>query len=473
MPRKLLFIFLFAVFVRMVFFYIASVQSGETSRAVIPYLDGYYEIAENLLAGNGFSHSIASPIVPGSLRTPLYPLFMAGLVFVFKNYYAVLIAQIILGSFIPILAYRIAIQILPNERIAKIVAFILVFEPLTVQLSVTLMSETFFTVFLLFGITFFFDYIKRQQGNILAYATCLLALATLARPTIQFIPLLLILFVVFLSRKNMSTAIQHSLIVVGVFLLILAPWCVRNFVRFGNPALSVQYASVPYGYLIPSTIALEQHIGFEEAKREFYAGEGNIESVEDITLANAKEYQKRIAPILQKHPIGLMKSVTVTAFTFFTHDGYLDVLRRFGIAPSIRLERPAFTMILESPTKALAFITPLLKSPALFVILGRIAWIFITFFFIVGAFRYLHVPEQRVKGIFVLLVISYFILTTVAVGLAVNARFRMPVNALILTFAVYGAGVVAKRLRPKGVSSSDSSAIIFPPTDGKPTTTNY
>ncbi len=461
MPRKLFYIFFIAVLVRVLFFVAAYTATDQSSPSVMPYLDGYYEIAQNLLAGNGFSKEIHPPFVPDSVRTPLYPLFIAGLVFVFESYYAVLIAQILFASLIPLLAYRIARQLLPGrERLANIVALILVFEPLTVHLSVTLMSEAFFSVLFLGGITFFLDYMSEQRKHLLVYTAVLLALATLARPTIQFLPLLCIAVIFFIYRKDILTAIGHSCIVVGVFLLILAPWSARNFVRFGNPALSVQYASVPYDYLVPSTIALERHIGFLEAQQEFNAREGLRNGVGDIDLANASEYKKRIMPLLLAHPIGLVKSVAVTALTFFTHDGYMDVVYRLGVTPIIPLEHPAFTMLWESPAKAFAFITPFLKSPVLFVIVGRVLWMLISLFFIIGVLYYLRPKENRAKGIFILLLIAYFVLTTVAVGLAVNARFRVPVNALILTFAVYGAVWIAENIRKRFQQQGNSPHLL-------------
>lgn len=462
MSRKLLLIFLCAVFIRTLFASTASLQSDGEFLAAFNRLDGYYEIAENLLAGNGFSLSDTPPIVPDSVRMPLYPLFLAGLVFIFKSYYAVLVGQIILGSSIALLAYRIAFQILARERFATIVALLLVLEPLSIYFSLTLISETFFTALFLAGITLFLDYWKNQHGRVLAYATGLLALATLVRPTTQFLPLLLILAVFFLAKGRAALAFRHSLIIAGVFLLVLTPWSIRNFMRFGNPALSVQYASVPYAYLIPSVLALEKNIGFEEAKQQFYDGEGGIGSIGDINLANAPFYKKRTAEILKEHPVGLLKSVGVTFLTFFTHDGYRDILRRFGLEPSIQLERPAFILLLESPQKARDFVRPLLASPALFVILGRIVWVLITLSFIAGAIHYLRSSENRAKGIFILLVILYFVLTTVAVGLSVNARFRFPVNALILIFAAYGAATLLPKQRISRSPDIPASPSVIP-----------
>ena len=446
-------IFLLAVLIRVLFFAVAYYESDRTFSGIFPRYDGYYEIAENLLAGNGFSMTTVAPFVPDSVRTPLYPLFIAGIVWLCKSYYAVFALQTLVGSLIPLFAYRIALQLTSRSAVAGAVALLLACEPLTVSLATILWSETLFTALFLAGVTRFLDYFSEQNLHTLSEATLLFALATLVRPTIQFLPLLLLCVIFFLLWKQKSTAVKHGTVLFVLFFAVLAPWSIRNVIHFQNGALNVQSVSVPYGYLIPSTIALEQHIGFQKAQDTFYAGEGGVRDVGDITLANARDYQKRIAPLLLEHPVGLITSVGVTAFTFFTHDGYIDVLYRWGVPHLPRMERPAFTLLLESPTKAFAFLIPFIKSPILFVLLGRMLWILVTLCFIGGAVWYLRPKENRAKGIFLLLLTGYFVFTTVAVGLAVNARFRIPVNAFILTFAVYGMLGAFSRLRKKKESS--------------------
>ncbi|HCB35627.1 MAG: hypothetical protein A2W52_01700 [Candidatus Taylorbacteria bacterium RIFCSPHIGHO2_02_49_25] len=439
MPRKLLLIFLLALTVRVLFFSLAAVSSGGTISELVPRFDGYIDITENLLAGNGFTQDGAPPFVPDSIRTPLYPFFLAGLIAVFGNHIAVIMVQMLVASFIPLLAYRIARQLLADERIATMTGVFLAVEPLTVHLSSTLQVETFFTLFFLGGLTVFLDYGKEPRTQTLIVVAFLFGLATLARPTIQYLPLLLIGAVFLLLRKDTAQAIRHSLVLVLVFGTVLSPWVIRNYLQFGNPALSVQSVSVPYAFLVPSAIALEEGIGFSKAQEEFNRGVGGIKNIEDITLANAKIYKKRFPSLLLAHPVGLLKSVGVTVFTFFTHDGYLDVLGRLHIDPKLRLERPAFTLLFESPKKAVSLVVSLSKSPALLIILGRILWALITIFFAIGVIKLIKTPEHRAKGVFILLLVAYFVFTTVAVGLAVNARFRVPVNALVFIFTVYGA----------------------------------
>ena len=78
MPRKLLWVFLLALSARALFFACAVANSDGRFTQVFPRDDGYYEIAENLIAGNGFSKEIRSPFIPDSIRAPIYPLFLAG-----------------------------------------------------------------------------------------------------------------------------------------------------------------------------------------------------------------------------------------------------------------------------------------------------------------------------------------------------------------------------------------------------------
>src|SRR3989338_1077902 len=437
--RKFLYIFLLAALVRVLFFSVTAMQGTGEFSALLPRFDGYYEISQNLLKGNGFSWSVSPPFIPNSVRTPLYPLFISALIFIFKTPFAVLVAQIIAGSLIPLLAFRIAKQLIDSERIATAAAIFLSLEPLTVLLSLTLLTETLFTVLFLAGITCFLDYLRQPEEKMLAYSSLLLACGTLTKPTTQYLPLLILMIVWWLYRTQWKTALRHSLIVGLCSLLILGPWSIRNLFHFGTPSLSVQPISNLYAYLIPSTIALEEGIGFSKAQEEFNRGVGGIKNIEDITLANAKIYKKRFPSLLLAHPVGLLKSVGVTVFTFFTHDGYLDVLGRLHIDPKLRLERPAFTLLFESPKKAVSLVVSLSKSPALLIILGRILWALITIFFAIGVIKLIKTPEHRAKGVFILLLVAYFVFTTVAVGLAVNARFRVPVNALVFIFTVYGA----------------------------------
>lgn len=447
MSRPLFFIVLLALFVRVFFFSLAAVSSDGNTEKMLPHFDGYYEIAENLLAGRGFSQDTTPPFAPTYERTPLYPFFIAGLAFFFKSYYAALIAQILLGSVLPLLGYRIALQLLGDARGALFVALALALEPFTIFLATTMVSETLFAFLFLASITLFLDYLHEGRAHTLAQAGLFLGLATLTRPTTQYLVLVFVVIIVWIVRKDRARAVRHSLIVATAFFFVISPWLLRNFLLARIVALTTQPASILYSHFTPSVIALEQNIGFEDARQKFFAEEQSHGAGKEVTPANASYYKNRAMTLLAPHPVGILKSIGMTAFTFFTHDGYWDVVQRVGYASDLRFERPFFIQLLQSPSHMLALLRPLLSGPVLLVIAGRLVWTLIALSFVWGAIHYLRTEQNRAKGILALLIIIYFVLTTAIVGFGVNARYRMPVNALILSFAVYGATTLLPKRR--------------------------
>src|SRR3989344_20499 len=116
-------IFLSALILRSLFLMILLNHFNNDLLSAISTPDGYYRISENLLKGNGFS--IYTPPVPDSVRTPLYPLFMAGIAYLFKTYLAVAIIQILIGSGVAVLGYHISRYFLSSNFHRLIIGFLL------------------------------------------------------------------------------------------------------------------------------------------------------------------------------------------------------------------------------------------------------------------------------------------------------------------------------------------------------------
>jgi 4-amino-4-deoxy-L-arabinose transferase-like glycosyltransferase len=356
--KKLLALF-FLAFILRVLFFVLAISNAASPETYILRFDGYYDIARNILSGNGFSQDAVAPFEPDSIRTPLYPLFLAFFAMLFGVFDAAIIPQIVVGSCIPLLAYRIARQLMGSEYVALWTAALLAVEPLSITFSSTFQVETLFTALLLSGLTVFLAYLQTERVHVLAASMVLLGFAVLARPTVQFLPLILVGVILFQLRGNPRRALGHSILLICIGGAVVSPWLLRNYLQFGAVSLSVQSVSVPYAFLVPSAIALEKKQGFSKTQDEFNRGIGNIKDVEDITLANMGEYKKRLPGLLLAHPVGFMKSVGVTALTFFTHDGYLDVLARLHLDPKVRLERPAFITFMERPKEALVLVASL------------------------------------------------------------------------------------------------------------------
>ena len=423
-----------AVIIRLAFLFLSAQHNNGDLLTATVELENYYKLGNNLLAGHGFSAALEPPFLPDSLRGPLYPGFIAAILYFSGSLWAVLFAQIIIGSAIPLLGRRISYKIIPNRTAAILVGLTLAAEPLTARLATVLLTETLFIFLFLASILALWRYFEGQRSWNLYLSALALGLATLARPAIQYLPALLILFILYHNRKTVPRylAAYPAMVFLAIFLIVLSPWMYRNYKIFRSPALTVTKVTNLYTYLVPSAIALERNIPFAEAKAQFFAQEG-IQNIDVINLQNAAYFQKRAMEVRKKHPTGLFKSALIGLFAFFTHDGYLDILQSFGY-----LRAP------PSPSEILKTIPSLLSGPVLIVIAGRIIWALAAGTFALGAFKFLKRERVTIQALMALSLVAYFAFVITVVGFGVTARYRAPVNLFMLTFAFYA---VAKWFR--------------------------
>lgn len=438
--KPIVLIFAVAVVVRAALLFWIYTQHNQNLLSAIIASDGYYEISQNLIAGNGFSRSLHLPIIPDSIRTPLYPLFIAGFVSVFKSYWAVIFAQIIIGSFIPILGWRLILRMTGEQTIATFVGVALAVEPFGVWLSTALLTETLFTaLFLCFSI-YYVRYMKQFDYGSLIIAGIFLGLATLTKPTTQYLPLLLFVHAVWYFRKHLRAAlVGHFAMFFLVFFLILSPWLYRNYKTFNAFRLSVQPVANLYLYLVPSAIALESRIGFEDARNAFFSAEG-IADTDAVHLGNDSFFKTRALNVLKDYPLGLIKSIGVSLATFFTHDGYFTVIQRLGYLQEMVWRVPALSLALSHPLEAVRTLQGVLFGPGVLVVVGRVMWLAIAVASAFGFYTFVRLRRRALPGItfFIALIVLYFACTTTINGLAVNARFRFPVNPLVYFLTLYG-----------------------------------
>jgi len=428
-----LFIFLLALTVRVYFLPFSLLRDQPFDPTNVAF-DGYYWIANNILAGNGFSGSVQAPYVPDDIRMPLYPLLIAGILKIFGSTKALFVLQALIGSATAVLAWIVAKEFL-STRWSAAVGFAMALEPLGAYLTSTMLSETVFTAVFVLAIYFFLQYLKDKRLAILTLTIALLGVATLIRPTTQYVPIIMLAILFWNSSFLFNTRlVKEVCIVLGLFIVILSPWIYRNYLVFGSTELNVQAASTLYAYFVPSTIALEKGISYEEAAKEFFERE-HSQGIGDVTLANASDYKQRAFAELRKHPKGLIESVLVTQYAFFTNDGLASVLSRRGIA--ISFAHPPYAELITHPLKAMNFFWELAHGPGVIVILGRFFWIAVTLLAAAGAFLFWRQKGLLPQFVYIVALIAYFALTTSIIGPGVNGRLRVPVEPLIFIFAAF------------------------------------
>lgn len=441
-------IFLLALVVRCLYFGLGFEAAQGDLMMTIRGVDGYTAISENIIAGHGYSSDSVAPYTLNSVRPPIMPYFLAWGHQLPGGYTGVFVLYLVLGSLVPLLAMRVSRKIVDSRAVTLAVGFFIALDPFQVLFSTIFYAETVFTLLFLSGVLFLFNYFDRHRWYDLVVSACFLGFAALTKPTVQYLPLLIMGLLLWEFRKHFFT--KEAVLRVGayglVFLAVISPWLFRNYVNFGVIGLSSQSTVNLYSTLVPSVLAVEHGTTFQKEFAVLIAKGADDPNSSNIKYAN--RYVADAMPILLGHPLSLAIVSANTALNFFIHDGMFDVLRHLKIRPDQSLGGPALFLLLKDPGAAAGFIVHYVQTPFFFVLVGRGFWVLFTVLFFAGAVRY-YLRTPRMAGIAALCIVLYFMLTTLVVGLAVNARYRLPVNALIVTFAAYEVVALVAMVRPK------------------------
>jgi len=190
----------------------------------------YYDIAQNLVAGNGFS---IDGFEPTARRAPGYPLFLAGLISVFGAAPRLLyISQAIINVltiFLVFLALKY-VEIKSHWRLFVILLFSFSTSFIFVNVLYAEILTMFMVALILFLLLSPATY-SRPTLQIIMIGFAIGALIYL-RPTFLYLPLFILVcaFIIriFIPRFQM----RKYLTMVGIAILMLAPWTIRNYVKF-------------------------------------------------------------------------------------------------------------------------------------------------------------------------------------------------------------------------------------------------
>ncbi len=429
-------IFLVALIARSIFFYASFISnSGDLINTIHGY-DGYYEISRNLVDNGVFSVDKEAPFSPHPLRPPLYLYYLAGILFLFNSYWFLAIINLLIGSFLPVLGYFIIKQLLPEKKIPLVVGLMLALEPFSILLSVILYTEVFFILLFFIFLLFLFKYLDNPSLRRIIWTSVFLGLATLVKPTTQFLPIIIPFVILWSFRKNLSKRyISHIAIFLMTFLLIISPWIYRNYTAFGKIGMTAQPAFNLYIYFAPTVLSLEKGTEYSYERDELKKRDGVVGK--EINLSNSDFFIKRSLDEIKDYPVGIVKSLSISVFTFFTHDGMLTVFKHLNISVSGRFPKPVFMMFFDNPILFTKTLHSIISFPMVAIIISRILWCFITLMSFLGVFVYLWKEKYSSKILLSIFLVVYFAGTTTINGLGVNARFRQPVTLFIFMFAIY------------------------------------
>ncbi|MGI8789156.1 MAG: hypothetical protein ACR2HG_15565 [Pyrinomonadaceae bacterium] len=214
----------------------------------------YSQIAKNLLEQNVYSIETAAPFTPTLIRLPGQPLFIAGVYSIFghDNNTAVRVVQAVFDTATCVIAALLAFLWTEDEERKKrnaLWTFVLVsLCPFIVIYAATLLTETL-TTFLMAAMTLTATLAFKSQSAIKIllwwiFTGLLAGAAVTLRPDSGLfaagIGLTLVVSGLFLREKNPPKFFRRLLEVVWrgtvfsmAFILVLAPWAIRNYRVFG------------------------------------------------------------------------------------------------------------------------------------------------------------------------------------------------------------------------------------------------
>jgi hypothetical protein len=209
--------------------------------------EGYHLIARNLLAGHGFAMTWNEPFCPTALRTPLYPLFLAGV-------YAVLgldparavLVQVLLEVVTTALVIQMGRQI-GGRRIGAPAGLLYALNGTTQRYTGTLFSEALLLPVLAAALCVTIQAIRSPKRTHAAAAGALWALALLTKPNVQYLAFTIPLLLVLASRNTQSfdsAQDRHAirpLLFLAALLIVAAPWLIRNHLVAGRWTLSTAF----------------------------------------------------------------------------------------------------------------------------------------------------------------------------------------------------------------------------------------
>jgi hypothetical protein len=200
--------------------------------------DGYRRLGQVLSETGKFTRFPDAPaFVPEVLRTPAYPLFVAGIYKVAGvHQLPVALAQTALFALICLLVFAIARRV-ASERVALGAALLTALFPPIPYFGALVMTEVWTTFLFTASIWLALRALESRRTMTFAAAGVLIALTTLSRPVFVLFPFALaavglVIFPV-ADVKPRPSLLQWAALV-GAFTIAMMPWSMYNYVTMGR-----------------------------------------------------------------------------------------------------------------------------------------------------------------------------------------------------------------------------------------------
>lgn len=396
----------------------------------------YVNEAHNLVEGRGFSRANAEPYTPDAIRTPLYPLFLAGVYVLTGSFAAAAYVEAVLGSIIPLIAMGVVGMIVRRRSLLILTGLFFALEPHMAFYTTFFASEGISILLLYAGFYSLLRWYRLERIRDAALGGALLGLSALARPITTYVPL--VLWPLFACagylRKNLKRHMFLFVVFAVMFFVVLFPWLMRNQFVFGTFGMGTVGWFNVYTRLAATVLAIDNG-------KDFYTS--YYELLDELALRGhvahpppVSEYEiqdPRFAPVLREeslrilgqHKEALAKFVVTGTVAVLTQDNTVVVLETLtGLKP----QRPPFSPTLYVAQRGVVegaqALLPYLKGLYLLPYLGRAFWTGLLFLSVWG-FWILMRRGWWFEALVCAGCITYITLFTLNAGAQIDGRYRL------------------------------------------------
>lgn len=451
-------LFFLALALRFVFFLQLRPWQPEVVKNTVLQFDAIeYDALGKAISQQGH-FSLREDGAPDPLRTPIYPLVVAGFYKLCGPLaWPVLLFQILLDALVPLLLFLLMRPYF-SFRAAFTGALLYAVDPFLLYYANTLLSDSLF-VFSLVLATFVLSRAFTPGGQnirfrFLCAAGLLFGLSALVKPVAVY----LVLFMapgIFITLYGQKDAAKAAFSFTVAFMLALAPWVARNELVFGSPMLSTS-ASLNFLVLnVTPVIAEKDHLDSRTAYTRLLHEADSLASLDGKQSALLNDFEKTkywkqtALHYIRQNP-GL--------YSKYYANGILHLysnLETKAIASALSHQTNRSDIEMGKFSNPLTLLAEWFKvKPPGEIVFGIALACYLLFLYgcsLAGYIQYNMNGMRRFRG-FIGGMLLYF---TVLTGVAGAARFRLPLLPFLFILAGIGIDVLLKRNTTQPPISAD------------------
>lgn len=209
----------------------------------------YFSQAANILHGRGYldvgrqfayqySKTTATRLEPGAFWPPGYPVFLAGVEWLFgASWYATRMAGVATGG-VTVLLVGLLGRAIAGRSVGIVAAVLVALSPLLVAVDGSLMSETLYVPLILLALLVAHHARNRPALWWWALLGLVVGLATLTRQDALLLVPCAVVPAAVLSHANARTIVARIAVSIVVSGAVVAPWVVRNAIVLGDATIT-------------------------------------------------------------------------------------------------------------------------------------------------------------------------------------------------------------------------------------------